>query len=61
MRFDPFDPTAMADPYPSFRWMREHDPVYTIESLDMNLIARASDVEATLRNTACSPTRVGWR
>jgi hypothetical protein len=26
MRFDPFDPATLADPYPAFRWMREHDP-----------------------------------
>lgn len=59
MRFDPFDPATLVDPYPYFRWMREHDPVYLIESLGMTLITRAPDVEATLRNTQVF-SNAGW-
>ena len=26
--FDPLDPTFVADPYPGYAWLRDHDPVH---------------------------------
>jgi cytochrome P450 family 130 len=26
--YDPFDPAVLADPYPAYDWLREHDPVH---------------------------------
>lgn len=26
--YDPYDPQMLADPYPAYRWLREHDPVH---------------------------------
>lgn len=28
IRYDPLDPVFLADPYPAFAWLREHDPVH---------------------------------
>ena len=28
MRYDPFDPEFLRDPYPSYEWLREHSPVH---------------------------------
>jgi cytochrome P450 len=27
-RYNPFDPVVLPDPYPHYRWLREHDPVH---------------------------------
>lgn len=26
--YDPYDPAALADPYPAYRWLRDNDPVH---------------------------------
>ena len=57
--FDPFDAEVMADPYPYFAWMREHDPVHYVDTLGMPLITRATDVEAALRDVTTFSS-AGW-
>ena len=34
MIYDPFSYEIDADPYPVYRWMRDHAPLYYNESLD---------------------------
>lgn len=49
------------DPYPTYRWYREHSPVYRVEprhadSVPRYLLTRWSDVEAGLKNPALKRT-----
>jgi cytochrome P450 len=52
--FDPFDPAYFADPFPSYRVMREQYPVYRREIQDHRvwphywMISRADDVDRSL-------------
>jgi cytochrome P450 len=52
--FDPFDPRFFADPYPSYRRMREEQPVYRREIPKPRvwphywMLSRAADVDAAL-------------
>ena len=54
LEFDPFDPARFADPYPSYRAMREHHPAYrrAVENPRVWshywMISRAADVDAAL-------------
>ncbi len=38
------------DPYPYYRWLREHSPVHVEPSLDLTLISRHADVVAVLHD-----------
>ena len=49
-RYDPYDVTINADPYPWFRALREEAPLYYNEEYDFFSVSRADDVEAALRN-----------
>ncbi|MCH2170487.1 cytochrome P450 [Myxococcota bacterium] len=42
--YDPFSPVAMQDPYPTYRELREHAPVYRLESYDAWALSRFEDV-----------------
>ena len=41
LEWSPFDPAFRNDPYPSLRWLREHDPVHRIGSLALDGLPRA--------------------
>lgn len=45
--FDPADPTFVADPYPTYAWLRDHDPVHRSPS-GAFVITRHADVVAAL-------------
>lgn len=47
---DPFDPAFHADPYPVYRWLRDHEPVHRNERLDFWALTRYEDVFAALRD-----------
>ncbi len=49
--YDPFDPAVLADPYPSYRELRERAPVYETAA-GFYAVARHEDVLAVLRNPA---------
>lgn len=55
--YDPWDPTHLADPYPAYRALREHDPVHhhrgdgTAARPDFWALARYADVDAAV----CAP------
>lgn len=50
MRFDPFTDDAIADPYPHYAALREHDPVYWSEKLRAWVLFRHDDVAAALHD-----------
>lgn len=43
-RYDPFDPAVMADPRPYYRVLRDHHPVYYVDSWDTFALSRFDDV-----------------
>jgi len=48
--YDPFHPAVMADPYPYYRWLREHAPCYRNTQRDIYVLSRYDDVLWALRN-----------
>ena len=46
--YDPFDAGINADPYPTFRRLREEAPIYYNEPYDVWALARHADVERGL-------------
>src|SRR6516225_8490734 len=51
-----FGPEILADPYPTYRWLREHHPVYWAEDPGGWLVSRYGDVAAGLRLPPLSVT-----
>src|SRR3954447_18845997 len=54
-RFDPLEPAALANPYPFYRHLREHDPVHWGKADDAGLpgrwyVVRYADVMTLLRD-----------
>src|SRR4051812_36448650 len=52
LAFDPTDPAFLADPYPTYRALREHAPVLYVDELRSWVVSRHDDVAACLRNPA---------
>ncbi len=50
--YDPFSHTVHEDPYPIYKWMREHDPVYHNAERSFWALSRYQDVLDALRDTA---------
>jgi cytochrome P450 len=48
VRYDPYDVGINADPYPTYRRLREETPVYYNEQYDFWALARHADVEQAL-------------
>lgn len=46
MELNPFSYGFQADPYPTYRWLRDHAPVYRNEALDFFALSRWDDVLA---------------
>jgi len=42
--YDPYSPEAMTDPYPLYRELREHAPVYRLEQYDAWALSRFAEV-----------------
>jgi cytochrome P450 len=51
-----FGPQTLANPYPTYRWLREHHPVYWADDPGGWLVSRYDDVAAGLRLPALSVT-----
>jgi cytochrome P450 len=49
-RFDPWSAAFVANPYPAYEWLREHEPVSWFEPTGQWLISRHEDVNALLRD-----------
>lgn len=50
--YDPFDYRMHDDPYPTYAWMRAHEPVYRNEARDFWALSRYHDIKDALRNPA---------
>ncbi|BBX17414.1 cytochrome P450 [Mycolicibacterium duvalii] len=42
--YDPFDPAVMADPFPFYRVLRDHHPVYYVPRWDTYALSRFDDI-----------------
>ena len=51
--FNPFDPAVRADPYPSYRTLREVEPVHR-SSIGLVVLTRYDDVSRALREAVFS-------
>jgi cytochrome P450 PksS len=51
------DPAFLEDPYPVYRRMRQHEPVYWSAALGHQVLTRYDDVLAAIRNPALSSVR----
>jgi cytochrome P450 len=50
MRYDPWSPEFVADPYPAYEVLRREAPVFYHEPTDQWVISRHADVDALLRD-----------
>jgi len=58
MELNPFSYGFQADPYPTYRWLRDHAPVYRNEALDFFALSRWDDVlAASLEHDTYSSAR----
>jgi cytochrome P450 len=48
--FSPYDPEVYEDPYPTYAWLRDEEPVHHNEELDLWVLSRHADVAAALRD-----------
>ncbi|MGD0291434.1 MAG: cytochrome P450 [Candidatus Binataceae bacterium] len=51
MEFNPFAPEVKQDPYPYYARLRNHNPVYWVESLQSWAVSRYEDVAYICKNT----------
>jgi cytochrome P450 len=52
LRYDPYDPATIDDPYPVYRRLRDEAPLYRIERLGIFVLSRHADVRAALLDPA---------
>jgi cytochrome P450 len=52
LHYDPYDVDINADPYPTFRRLREEAPLYRNDEHDFYAVSRFADVERGLRDSA---------
>ena len=58
MELDPFDYAFQDDPYPTYRWLRDHEPVHHSPRLGLWALSRFRDVlEASLDHATFSSAR----
>ena len=48
--FTPHLPEVIEDPYPAFRWLRHHAPVFYVASEDIWVLSRHADIQAAARD-----------
>ena len=48
--FTPHLPEVIEDPYPAFRWLRDHAPAFHVVSEDIWVLSRYADVVAAARD-----------
>ena len=52
MEYDPFNAEFQADPFPVYRWMRDHSPVFYSEKWNWWALSRFDDVRAAALDPA---------
>ena len=50
VHYDPYDVEIDADPYPTFRWMRDEAPLYRNDEHEFYALSRHDDVERSLQD-----------
>ena len=48
--YDPYSAEAIADPYPRYRWLRDHSPCHYVENRDVFVVTRFADARAIVRD-----------
>ncbi|MGB0100535.1 MAG: cytochrome P450 [Nocardioides sp.] len=48
--FDPYDYAFQEDPYPTYAWLREHEPLHHNPELDLWALTRHEDIAGALRS-----------
>lgn len=56
LEYDPYAPELQRDPYPAYRWLREHDPVHHVAGHDFWVLTRYDDAVAAASDTAMTST-----
>lgn len=59
VQYDPFSAQMHEDPYPTYRWLREHDPVHYSSLRDLWAISRHDDVVAVTSDWATFSSAAG--
>jgi cytochrome P450 len=59
MKVNLFDPDFLADPYPAYAWLREHDPVHHLGG-NFWAVSRYDDVQHVLRHPAVFSSELGY-
>lgn len=59
VKVDLFAPAFLADPYPTYGWLREHSPVHHLGA-EYWLVSRHQDVLRVLRNPAVFSSELGY-
>ena len=59
VHWDPYDPKYFANPYPTFRRLREEAPLYYNEQYDFYAVSRYEDVERGLGDRDTFPSSRG--
>jgi cytochrome P450 len=59
MKIDLFDPAFLADPYPTYAWLREHSPVHDLGS-GYWIVSRYDDVSHVLRKPQLYSSQLGY-
>jgi len=59
LRYDPYDRELLADPYPTFRRLRDDAPLYYNEEHDFWALSRFGDVEAALKERGIFSSKKG--
>ena len=57
--YDPFSYALHEDPYPTYAWMREHQPLYRNDERDFWALSRHADVLGALRDPGLFSSRNG--
>lgn len=55
------DPTVHANPYPTYRWLRENAPVYPVPGTPMYVVSRHEDIKNILRDPKTFASNLGMK
>ncbi len=50
MRYDPLNPDFRANPYPTYAWLREHEPIHRTDAAGIRVVSRYADIAKVLRS-----------
>ncbi len=59
MRFDPYDYAVQEDPYPTYAWLRDNDPVHHNEAEGYWVLSKYDDVQNAFRDDTVFSNRMG--